>query len=212
MEPTATTPPEGEEQQQGMKARRRPPKSPEARQRGLVARKLARKVEALKGQADVAKLEKAVATLEALTGGSAEEAPEAKPAQPEERPREESQVQQGTPAGVNPRGPAWPSEQAIAEFTPVAAQLVARMVPMLHGTRFAIDVPQQVQVGEHLVTVTAADQLTAGLAPVLAKYLPAAVNTPEAALALTLFTVFGVPGLQLAAEKFAEAMRARRAA
>jgi hypothetical protein len=186
-------------------ARQRAPKSPEAKTRGLAARKLQRQLEALKASKDAAKLERAAEELAKLAGdespsdsgavptNSATPASDAPPA-----PKEQLRA---TPQGVNPRGPAWPAEATIAEFAPMVKQGVDMLGALLQGTRFDFSGAVEVQVGEAVVSRSKAETLTAGLTPLAAKYLPTSINTPEAAAVMALLAVFGAPLIQLATDK-----------
>jgi hypothetical protein len=198
------TPDEQLEQPPQKRARHRPPKSADAKARGLTQRKLERQLAAVKASKDVRKMEEAAALLAKMNGEAAapeEMAPrEAAPKKdaPEAAPPAELR---GAPAGSNPRGPGWPSEQAIAEMAPLVRDGIEQLTVLLAGTRFAIDAETRVQVGETTATVRKADQLASGLTPLAAKYLPTALNTPEAVAVTALVMVFGVPLFQLAMEK-----------
>lgn len=200
MEPTPLPPTPPAEPPQAARRRQRPPKSQEARARGLEARKLDRQLRALKQSKDAGKLAAAAAALQKLEGEG--EKPEAPPAQPAPTAEPAAELR-GTPNGVSPRGPSWPSEASIAEMTPLIKGMVDQLAAVLAPTRYAIHEPIKVQVGEELVVTTKGDTLVGALAPLAAKYLPGAMNTPETAAVVALLMVFGLPAAQHLGEKMA---------
>lgn len=187
-------------------ARRRTPKSPEAARRGVVARRMDRRLAALKASKDVAKLERAEKLLAELQDGAEleEEPPAAEPTPEGAAPSSEEPTTAAPPsAEVGSNG--WPSAAQLAEFAPLVEQGVNALGALLAGTRFDISGAVTVKVGEQVIAQPKAAILAAGLTPMAAKYLPAALNTPETACCMALFTVFGAPLVELVASKVAAA-------
>ncbi|RJS26074.1 hypothetical protein DRW03_06340 [Corallococcus sp. H22C18031201] len=194
--PEQSVTPAAAEQPAPRRGRGRPPKSPDAKARGMAARKLARRAAKLAKDADVGQLQAAADVLERVRGKS-DSAP---PTALAPTPSQESAPLQGAPASVNPRGPAWPAPAAIAEMTPMVAGLVSQLALVLAGTRYAIDKAVEVEVGGEVQSVSGQTALTSALAPLAAKYLPSVINTPEAAAAVVVVSVFGLPAIAHIAE------------
>lgn len=107
----------------------------------------------------------------------------------------------------HPRGPSWPSVDAIAEMAPLVAAGVAQLAPLLEGTRYSISGKRTVKLGDTTVDVDPQATLVQGLAPLAAKYLPTTIATPEGAAVLCLFMVFGAPAFAHALEMMRDMRR-----
>jgi hypothetical protein len=169
--------------QQPGKAGRKPP-SPEQAKLAAERKRLKRRLEKLLAEGDAAALAAAAAKLE---GEGEREAPAA--------PSEDA------PAALEkaPEKPAAPTAEETAAMVPVAQSMVAMLAAPLAGTRYDPMRPKPNPLGgEDIVPARA---LTEALAPVLAKYLPAAITTPEGQLAMVTLMWLGPPTLELVMEK-----------
>jgi len=181
--------------------RERAPKSPEARQRGLAARKLERAAEQIRRSKDVQKLEAAAAALAKLNG--AEEAPSVKEQleeQPPAPPQKTAELS-AVPATADASKPGWPTEAALADAAPLVSELVGIAAVLLDGTRFALNASIKVLVGDKVIERTKAEVLAERLTPLAAKYGAAAQQTPETVALLGVALVFGQPLVELAVQK-----------
>lgn len=191
--------PSSEQPAQAARRRERPPKSADAKQRGLAARKLKRALDTVRASKDAQKMEQAAAALARLDGEAAprEEPPKAE--QPAaEPPRKELSA---VPPTADATKPGWPSEAQLADAAPSVRHLVDIAAVLLAGTRFDLLVPLKIVVGDKVVEVTKAAILAEKLTPLAAKYGAAVQQTPEILAAVGLLTVFGPPLLETVLEK-----------
>jgi hypothetical protein len=187
-------------EKQAARRRERPPKSPEARQRGLVARQLKRELSKTKDAAAMAKALEVLKAKENEAGKKA--APESAPPEPPAQAAAPKEELRGAPASATDRE-RWPSDAAVAEFAPLVRHGVNTLAALLANTRFDINGTVDVKVGEASVSQSKAQILEAGLTPLAAKYLPSSLNTPEAVAVMALLTVFGGPLVELATQRLA---------
>lgn len=160
-------------------AKTRKPVDPDKRARDMAAKNISRRLDALKAEKDVAKLEKAIEALDKVRGAAPAEG---KPAEPAPAP-----VAPAEP----PAPPGWPSKALIAEFTPMALTGWTKAAELAKGTRYAFDAPKKVKVLGEELEINPIEQLAGGSAPLLAKYLPGAIASPEGAFLLAVAMVFG---------------------
>lgn len=183
--------------QQRARRRERKPKSPEAKVRGMEARRVERQLEAIKATKDVEKLRRAHLALQQIDDGAAP--PELGAPQPEKPPAEVEL--RGTPVGVDTTQAGWPPKEAIADAAPTVREVVDLAAVLLAGTRFDLCVKLRVRVGDEVVERTKADLLAEKLTPLAAKYGMTFASTPEAVAMVGLVTVFGQPLAQMAMER-----------
>ncbi|ATB36293.1 hypothetical protein CYFUS_001707 [Cystobacter fuscus] len=178
---TQETPPEAPPAASGK--RERPPPSPEKARRAAAAKRLKRAVEKALESDDPEAMERAAA---ALSGGAsvAASAPSAEPGA--------ALVPAETPAVAAPM----PSAEELAAMTQLANGLFAMVAAPLQGTKFDPMVPRPNPLGGEAIVPAQAVVQAAG--PVLAKYLPSAVATPEGQLALALALWLVPPALEMA--------------
>ncbi len=195
MSDATTTAPEQQAPSPAARHRERAPKSADARQRGLAARKLARQLEALKASKDARKLEEAAVAM-ARVNGTPE--PEEKPAAPPEAKAEppKGEPLSAVPATADATKPGWPTEAALADAAPTVREVVDLAAVFLAGTRFDLLAKISVRVGDKVVERTKADVLAEKLTPLAAKYGASLQQSPEMVAAVGLVTVFGPPLVQ----------------
>jgi len=183
--------------------RERAAKSPEAKQRGLEARRLQRQLEALKAGKDAEKLRKAAAALAELNGEAEDktEAPPASQAAQDKAAAVEPKELTAAAAHVDTTKPGWPAESALADAAPTVKEVVDVAAVLLSGTRFDILGTISVRVGDKVLERTKADVLAEKLTPLAAKYGMTLFDSPEAVAVAGLVTVFGQPLMMLAMEK-----------
>ncbi|OJT27312.1 hypothetical protein BO221_04830 [Archangium sp. Cb G35] len=117
---------------------------------------------------------------------------------------EGSAPSQAAPAALEKTEAAAPAPTAeeTAAMVPVAQSVVAMLAAPLAGTRYDPMRPKPNPLGGE--DIVPAKALTEALAPVLAKYLPAAITTPEGQLAMVTLMWLGPPTLELVMEKVGE--------
>lgn len=166
--------------------RERPPPSPEKAKAANLRKKLKRAVEKTMESDDLEVLERAAA---ALAGG----APVVAAAEPG------AALAAAEPAAVASATAAAPSAEEVAAMTALANGLFAMVAAPLAGTKFDPMVPRPNPLGGEAIIPAQAVVQAAG--PVLAKYLPAAVATPEGQLALAMALWLVPPAVELAKER-----------
>ncbi|MFE8599826.1 hypothetical protein [Archangium violaceum] len=173
----------------GGKRERKPP-SPEAAKLAADKKRLKRQLEKLLASNDPE-------ALAAAAGKLAGEEGSATPSQaaPAALEKAEATVPEKTAA------PA-PTAEETAAMVPVAQSVVAMLAAPLAGTRYDPMRPKPNPLGGD--DIIPAKALTEALAPVLAKYLPAAITTPEGQLAMVTLMWLGPPTLELVMEKVGE--------
>ncbi|QRN92842.1 hypothetical protein JRI60_26905 [Archangium violaceum] len=170
----AGAPPEGD----APRARReRKPKTPEQARASNARRAVSRRLERLMAEGNIDQLEAAAAALEDVTPGKRGKGGE--PAAPAEK----------KPAEGQDKAAALPPEDEVRLWAPAAESLAKTLAAGVKGTRFE----QSPEIQQ---------ELAAALAPVMAKYGPAVMTTPEARLGLVLAAWLAKPTAELVAEKF----------
>lgn len=171
----------------GGKRERKAP-SPEQARLAAERKRLKRQMEKLLADGDA----EAIAAAARKLAGEGGEAPAAASEPAALERREEAPAAAEKPANA-------PTAEEVAAMVPVAQSMVAMVAGSLKGTRFDPMKPSPNPLGGD--DIIPARALTEALAPVLAKYLPAAVATPEGQLALVAVMWLGPPTVELVKEK-----------
>lgn len=165
--------------------RERKPPSAEQAKKAAAAKALKRQVEKVLASGDADAME---AMRRKLAGDSGGEEPAAV-------------ADTAAPLAVDfvPAAPVAPTAAEVEAMQELAAGLVAMVAEPLAGTDFDPMKPRPNPLGGEPVVM--GKELTKALAPVLAKYLPTMVTTPEGQLALTVALWLGPPAMVVARRK-----------
>ncbi len=186
-QPRTGAPPEAEPQAapDAGKRERKPPSEAQAK-KAAAAKRLKRQMEKLLAAGDTEALEAAALALDGKGGAVGDAgAAAAQPASVEERK-------------VAPVAPS-PSPEEAAAMMPLATTVVAMIAGPLAGTAYDPMRPCPNPFGGE--AIISAQQLVHALAPVLAKYVPAVVTTPEGQLALAVALWLGPPTVEVVKAK-----------
>jgi hypothetical protein len=148
---------------------------------------------ALEGRDNV-KLKRLRAQLVAVEAGHEPEPPAEVAATPE------PQQLQGPGGTGDNRAPSFPPPEAVAEMRNLGGVLAGVLGAGLKSTRYTLEKPILVEDGGELKEVNAQVALGNALAPVLAKYLPRVLATPEGNLVAVAVAIWAAPAMQHGAE------------
>jgi hypothetical protein len=183
-ETTSDTPPAPEPalEQPPAAGGKRERKAPSQEQAKLAAdkKRLKRKLEKLLASNDAAALSAAAAKLDGEDGGE-------EPA----RQVEPAALEKAAPTAEKAAAAKVPTAEETAAMLPLANACFAMVAGPLAGTKFDPMQPRPNPLGGEPIIPAAA--IVEALAPVLAKYVPAMVTTPEGQLALALAMWLGPP-------------------
>jgi len=162
--------------------RERKPPSPEQARLAANRKKLKRQLEKMLASNDAEALERAAQKLAGEEGGEVP-ASQAEPAA----------LEKSAPAAVEKTATAAkvPTAEETAAMLPLANACFAMVAGPLAGTKFDPMQPRPNPLGGEPIVPAAA--IVEALAPVLAKYVPSMVTTPEGQLALALAMWLGPP-------------------